>query len=109
MVLLERLRIQLPEETNTALLLDVLESAKYAILNQRYPFGVFPLDAFQEPILEARYNDTQCRIALFLYNKRGAEGQTGHNENGINRSYEAADIPPSMLSGVIPRSKGVTI
>ena len=27
------------------------------------------------------------------------EGETAHNENGINRSYENASVPESMLKG----------
>ena len=37
-----------------------------------------------------------------MLNKRGAEGQTSHSENGISRSYENADIPESMLKSIIP-------
>jgi hypothetical protein len=52
-----------------------------------------------------RYGYLQCEIAAYLLNKRGAEGQTGHSENGISRSYESADVPESMLSEVIPFCK----
>ena len=41
-------------------------------------------------------------IAAYMLNKRGAEGQTSHSENGISRSYENADVPASMLKGVTP-------
>jgi hypothetical protein len=44
----------------------------------------------------------QCEIAAFLLNKRGAEGQTSHSENGVSRSYEGATIPPSMLADITP-------
>jgi hypothetical protein len=45
----------------------------------------------------------QCEIAAYLLNKRGAEGQTSHTENGITRNYGGADVPESMLSSIIPR------
>jgi hypothetical protein len=32
----------------------------------------------------------------------GAEGQTAHSENGINRTYEAADVSPSILRKIVP-------
>ena len=38
----------------------------------------------------------------YLLNKRGAEGQTQHSENGITRQYENADIPSSMLKSLTP-------
>ena len=49
-----------------------------------------------------RYGVLQCEIAVYLLNKRGAEGELSHSENGISRTYENADVPDSMLSDVIP-------
>ncbi len=49
-----------------------------------------------------RYELNQCEIAAYLLNKRGAEGQTSHSENGISRSYENADVPSSMLKSIVP-------
>lgn len=49
-----------------------------------------------------KYETLQLEIAAYMLNKRGAEGQTSHSENGISRSYENADIPSSMLKGVTP-------
>ena len=39
---------------------------------------------------------------MYLINKRGAEGETTHNENGINRAYESASVPESLLGRVTP-------
>lgn len=49
-----------------------------------------------------KYETVQLEIAAYMLNKRGAEGQTAHSENGISRSYENADIPSSMLKVVTP-------
>lgn len=49
-----------------------------------------------------QYEFLQLEIAAYLMNKRGAEGQTAHSENGIDRSYENADIPESMLKTITP-------
>ena len=49
-----------------------------------------------------RYEFLQLEIAAYMLNKRGAEGQTGHSENGVQRQYEDADIPASMLRTVTP-------
>ena len=101
---LERLKIQLEieDDDQNFLLMEMLESAKFAILSRRYPFQDFPVDENGEPILEKRYLDLQVRIAIYLYNKMGAEGQIAHSENGISRSYEAGDIPESLLNQVVP-------
>jgi hypothetical protein len=101
---LERLKIQLEikDDDQNFLLMEMLESAKFAILSRRYPFGDFPVSDTGEPILEQRYCDLQVRIAVYLYNKMGAEGQIAHSENGISRSYEAGDIPESLLDQVVP-------
>ena len=50
----------------------------------------------------ARYEAIQLEIAAYMLNKRGAEGQTSHSENGISRSYENADVPLSMLKAIVP-------
>ena len=49
-----------------------------------------------------KYDTLQCEIVAYLLNKRGAEGQISHSENGITRYYENADIPASMLKVVTP-------
>lgn len=52
--------------------------------------------------VEKKYLTTQIKIAIEMYNKRGVEGQVGHNENGISRSYEKADISKSLLDSITP-------
>lgn len=61
----------------------------------------FPYDPTQTEV-PPRYDVLQCEIAAYLWNKRGAEGETSHSENGISRSYENADIPSSMLNEIVP-------
>lgn len=77
-------------------LVSYLAIAGRKIINRAYPYD----DTVAE--VPRRYGYLQCDIAAYLLNKRGAEGQTAHSENGINRSYESADVPESMLSEVIP-------
>jgi hypothetical protein len=86
-----------PESADEELLLVLIEEAEEIVLNRRYPFGI-PDGAK----MEARYENTQIQIALELYSKMGAEGQTAHSENGISRSYEAADVSPSLLKRIVP-------
>lgn len=78
-------------------LISYLTIAGRKIINRAYPYD----DTVSE--VPRRYGYLQCEIANYLLNKRGAEGQTSHSENGINRSYESADVPESMLSEVIAR------
>jgi hypothetical protein len=91
-----------PDTANTELLMYLLEQSEGIVLNRRYPFGV-P----EEATVPAAYEHIQLQIAVELYSKMGAEGQTGHNENGISRTYEAADVSPSLLRRIVPLCGGV--
>ena len=73
-----------------------LNIAGRKIINRAYPYD----DTITE--VPRRYGYIQCEIAAYLLNKRGSEGQLSHNENGIARTYESADVPESMLSEVVP-------
>lgn len=84
-------------ESEDELLLMYLTDAERAILNHLYP-----MDDDLAHNIPNRYESRQVEIAAYLYNKRGAEGETSHNENGISRSYENGSIPDSMLSDIIP-------
>jgi len=104
MDVLERLRLR-TGETSDVILCDLLETAKYAILGRRYPLKEYPEDEFGNVELEPRWQDLQFRIALDLYNKQGAEGETSHKENGIDRAYESSWISEQLLSEVTPFGK----
>lgn len=52
--------------------------------------------------METRWYMKQLEIAVYLYNKQGAEGETQHDENGVKRTYESASVPDSMLSDISP-------
>lgn len=58
--------------------------------------------------MEPRWNELQIQIALFLYNKQGAEGETEHKENGVDRKYESASIPESMLADISPVARVIS-
>ena len=49
--------------------------------------------------LGVRYYSTITRLALYDYNQIGAEGQSQHSENSINRSWSERD---KILSDVHP-------
>lgn len=75
-----------------------LDMAADAILARAYPFD----SPERMRMLPERYHRLQCEIAAYLINRRGAEGETAHSENGISRTYESAAIPESMLRQIVP-------
>ena len=60
------------------LLLMYLTDAERAIINHLYP-----MDEDTAHTLPTRYESRMVEIAAYLYNKRGAEGEISHNENGL--------------------------
>ena len=95
---LEKLKVLIsPDTASDTLLSFLLEQSEGIILNRRYPFGA-PEDA----TLSAMHEQIQLRIAVELFSKMGAEGQTEHAENGITRKWEAGDVSPSLLRTIIP-------
>ena len=77
-------------------LLAYLDIAGRKVLNRAFPYDA---EVTEVP---PRYAFLQCEIAAYLLNKRGAEGQTAHGENGISRTYESADVPESLMSAITP-------
>lgn len=49
-----------------------------------------------------KYDAVHVEIAAYMINKRGAEGEVSHSENGVSRTYEDGDIPPSLLRAITP-------
>ncbi len=95
------LRVITEADDDDSVLLSYLRRAKTAIL---YRMDQYMTDEeYEEAEVPKRYEDKQIEIAAYLLNRRGAEGETQHIENGIHRNYESADIPPSMLRGITPK------
>ena len=86
-----------PDTASDDLLLYLLEQAEGICLNRRYPFGA-PEGATLSPMHE----QIQLRVAMEIFSKMGAEGQTQHTENGVARIWEAGDISPSLLRQIVP-------
>lgn len=84
------------ENWSNDVLLSYLTIAGEKIIKRAYPYD--------ETVTEVprRYGVLQCEIAMYLLNKRGAEGEIAHNENGVNRTYASADVPESLMGEVIP-------
>lgn len=92
-----------PDTADEGLLSFLLAQSEGIVLNRRYPFGP-PEGA----TVDKRFEHIQLQIAVELFAKMGAEGQTAHNENGINRTYESADVSPSLLKRIMPICGSVT-
>ena len=93
---LELLKAMVGESDSEEVLLAYLNIAGSKIINRAYPYDS---EVTEVP---TRYEFLQCEIAAYLLNKRGAEGQISHSENGISRTYGSADVPEAMLSAVTP-------
>ena len=86
----------LSDEPNKKTLERYLSLSKEIILSRLYLFGL------KETEVPDNYEMTQLEIAAFLLNKRGAEGEVTHSENGISRTYENAGVPDSLLKRIVP-------
>lgn len=82
-------------ETDNDVLLTYLNLAKEIVVSKAYPFR----DKIEVP---AKYDGVHVEIAAYMINKRGAEGEVSHSENGVSRTYEDGDIPPTLLRRIVP-------
>lgn len=83
-------------ETEASVLSTYLLLAKNVVIQKAFPFGNGTED------VPEKYQTTQVEIAAYLLNKRGAEGEVSHNENGLTRTYENGDIPAALLQRITP-------
>ena len=98
--LIEKIEI-LSGENDPEILEIFLEIAQSEILSRRFPFGDRPEE------FPSEYEVKAIKIASFLINKMGAEGETEHTVDGVKRVYGGADIPEDMLKDIIPLAKVV--
>lgn len=99
---LERLRLLLdPADTTSDEIANAyLDMAEKIVINLAYPFG----DGSE--VMPEKHDEVQIEIAVYLLNKRGAEGETIHVEGGTHRHYESADIPVALRQRVTPQAGG---
>lgn len=79
-----------------------LDFAKNEILSYLYSLVVRPETVVDVP---SQYEGTQIMAVVTGYNLRGAENQTSHSENGINRTFRYADMVAYIHSNVIPYAR----
>ena len=83
-------------ETDELTVSSYLKIAGNKICRKAYPFDPTVTEVPEQ------YSLLQVEIAVYLLNKRGAEGEAAHSENGISRTYEDGDVPPSMMRQIVP-------
>lgn len=83
-------------DVSDAVVTAYLTLAKQIIFEKAFPFGNFP------EVMPAQYDGVHVEIAAYLINKRGAEGETVHLENGVSRHWEDGSLPPSLIRRIIP-------
>ena len=90
-------------EEDEGVLSAYLELAGDKILNRMYPYK----DDYTGLSVPDRDASIQLKVAAYMLNKRGAEGQIQHIENGIHRNYGSADIPDGMLAEIVPFAQAI--
>lgn len=85
----------LSEETDENTVLAYFNLAKGKVLAQAFPYK----DVTELP---SKYHSITIEITVFMLNKRGAEGEQRHSENGIDRMYDSSDIPIDLLRKITP-------
>lgn len=90
------LKTMVESTDSNEVLLTYLKIAGKKIIAKAFPFNTTITE------VPVQYDVLQCEIAAYMLNKRGAEGQLMHSENGITRQYETADVPSSLLKTITP-------
>ena len=97
---LSMLKVMTDTELSDEVLNVYLTIAGKKILAKAYPYE-------EVCAVPAKYHYLQVECAAYMVNKIGADYQLQHSENGITRTYEAPDVPPSMLRTIIPHCGGI--
>ena len=100
----DMLRRMMPGDNTDQGILEVyIELAEQKILNRMYPYK----ESYEGLEVPDRYVAIQLKIANYMINKIGAEGEIQHIENGIHRNYGDADTPDSMLKDIVPYAQAI--
>ena len=89
--------------------LDIDDTSKDKMLNFMLSDAQYEINRIRkytptetQPV-ESKYESIQVQMALAAYNKLGAEGESGHTEQAITRSYESGSVYPlSLISKITP-------
>lgn len=92
---LAMLKVMTDAELSDETFMTYLKLAGRKILAKAYPYK-------DVCVVPSKYHDLQVECAAYMINKIGADYQLTHSENGITRTYESPDVPPSMLRTIVP-------
>ena len=71
---------------------DAVVTVYLTIAGNKMVERLYPYDTGKEiSDIPVRYDTIQCELASRLFLRRGSEGETNHEENGVNRSYANVD------------------
>ena len=87
------------DETDEEVISAFLSLAGDAIYHYADPYQMTE----KEKVLE-QYGNVQVKAAAYYIGKRGWDFQTGYSENGLNRTYEVGDLPPSILREITTKA-----
>ena len=90
-------------ETDKPILDIYLDLARQKILNRMYPF----MTDYEGMDVPERFESIQLNVAAYLLNKRGAEGEVQHIENGVHRNYGSADVPDEYMKDITPHAQAI--
>lgn len=85
-------------EATSEMLGTYLDLAADVVIRRAFPY----LTSYVLAEVPERYATLQVQIANEMYLKRGAEGEQGHSENGVVRSYESGSVSDSLLKQIVP-------
>ena len=77
-----------------------LQLAQNKMLERLYPFDVSK-DVSDIP---SRYDTIQCELAGRYFLRQGGQGESNHEENGVNRTYSSVD-DEDLLARLTPFAK----
>lgn len=88
-------------EEENVIIEQLIEKAKQdIILYRRYPAHYTDVQIEQD--IDIKYHNVLIDLVLFDYSVEGADYETQHNENGVNRSFIKRE---SILARVLPFCK----
>ena len=92
---LNRLDLEFSDED----IYDEIENAFEAINSRRH------FNPTSSILIEDKYKNLAYELCIASMVKEGAEGETSHSENGINRSYDSSSYPESILRRIVPLAR----
>lgn len=79
---------------------DIIDDATALYLSIKYPYTDYPKTDDGEPLLDFIENNWIARATVEMYSKRGAEGQSGHTENTVGRTWSTGTISQSLIAEI---------